>query len=301
MGSSSAVRYPLSAVRCPLSLRRSLLGAFVVAILAVASLARVARADPLPYVSFSKAAWSAKENAGSVTITLTLSAASASPVTVNWATSDVTATGGGSQADYAPASGSVTFAPGQVTKDLPPITINDDAVYEGDETFKVTLTGASGATLGPNPGLEDPPHATVTIEDDELMPTVRFDRVSYQANEDEGYARIDVILTGESASTVTVGYSSADGTATSTGLAPDYVAVPANSTLAFAPGETRKAITVEIVLDSLPEGDERFFMALNAPSGAILGSPSTATVTISDYSSSIQVTATASDPTPAIT
>ena len=106
MGSSSAVR-------CPLALRRSLFGAFILAILAVASLPRPASADPLPYVGFAQPMWEIPENGGSVTLTITLSAPSAMPVSVDWSTVDGSATSAGDNPNYVTASGTATFAPGQ--------------------------------------------------------------------------------------------------------------------------------------------------------------------------------------------
>ena len=53
-------------------------------------------------------------------------------------------------------------------------------------------------------------------------------------------------------------------------------------TVQFAAGETSKTVSVFIVDDAYLEGAETFSVDLNSPSGAVLGSPSTATVTITD-------------------
>ncbi len=53
-------------------------------------------------------------------------------------------------------------------------------------------------------------------------------------------------------------------------------------TLQFAPGETSKSFSVAIVDDSYAEGNETFRVSLSNPSGATLGAPVTATVTIID-------------------
>jgi hypothetical protein len=50
----------------------------------------------------------------------------------------------------------------------------------------------------------------------------------------------------------------------------------------FAAGETSKTISIPIVDDSYAEGAESFTITLSSPSGATLGSPAAATVTISD-------------------
>src|SRR5207248_9779287 len=54
------------------------------------------------------------------------------------------------------------------------------------------------------------------------------------------------------------------------------------ATVKFATGETSKTISVFIIDDSYLEGPETFSVNLSNPSGASLGTPSTATVTISD-------------------
>src|SRR5207253_1016041 len=53
-------------------------------------------------------------------------------------------------------------------------------------------------------------------------------------------------------------------------------------TLQFAAGETSKTINIPIIDDALVEGDETFQLVLSNPTGVILSTPATATVTIHD-------------------
>ena len=53
-------------------------------------------------------------------------------------------------------------------------------------------------------------------------------------------------------------------------------------TIQFAAGETSRTVSVFIIDDSYLEGPETFNLSLSNPSGAALGSPATATVTITD-------------------
>jgi hypothetical protein len=81
--------------------------------------------------------------------TVTLSAASASAVTVDYATADVSATAG---SDYVAASGTLTFAAGETSKTIP-VTVNGDTAAEPGESFNVNLFGASGAVIADAQGL----------------------------------------------------------------------------------------------------------------------------------------------------
>lgn len=87
-----------------------------------------------------------------------LTAALGVPVTVNYATANVTATAG---SDYASQAGTLTFAPGQGTQFIT-IAVNGDAVAEGDETYTVTLSNSSS----PSAGLIDAVATGTIINDD---------------------------------------------------------------------------------------------------------------------------------------
>ena len=77
-------------------------------------------------------------------------------VKVNYATSDETAHAG---SDYTATSGTLIFPAGGADTQTISVPITNDHVREPDKTFKVTLTPASGATLGAQKT------ATVTILD----------------------------------------------------------------------------------------------------------------------------------------
>lgn len=93
-----------------------------------------------------------------------------------------------------------------------------------------------------------------------------------------GPAVLTVNRTNGSAGTVSVGYSTINGTAAS---GSDYTGV--SGTVSFAAGEVSKTIRVNILNDSTVEPNETFQVVLSSPTGsASLGSPSQATVTIVD-------------------
>ena len=75
---------------------------------------------------------------------VTLDPAASDTVTVDYATSDGTATAG---EDYTATSGTLTFTAGETTKTIS-VPITDDAEDDGGETLTLTLSNASGADLG---------------------------------------------------------------------------------------------------------------------------------------------------------
>jgi hypothetical protein len=96
---------------------------------------------------------------GSTPATFTVSllgGTSAHAVTVNYTTANGTAT---SPSDYAATSGTVTFAPGEVSKTVT-VQVAGDAVDEADETFAVNLSAPAGAGIVDGTG-------TGTILDDD--------------------------------------------------------------------------------------------------------------------------------------
>src|SRR5262249_49953124 len=96
-------------------------------------------------LQFSTSGYSVNENQGTVTITVTRTGGSNVPASVNFATSNGTATAG---SDYPATSGTLTFGVGETSKTFTVSIINDTAV-ENPETVNLTLSNPTGgATLG---------------------------------------------------------------------------------------------------------------------------------------------------------
>lgn len=117
-----------------------------------------------PVVSIANAAV-AEGNSGTrnLAFTVSLSKASATAVSVNYATSNGTATAG---QDYTAGSGTVTFAPGVLSQQVN-IAVTGDTTVESNETLTVTLSAPSGATLATAPATSI---ATGTITNDDATP-----------------------------------------------------------------------------------------------------------------------------------
>jgi hypothetical protein len=120
---------------------------------------------PPPTVAFSSATSSGSEATSPASLEVVLSAVSAQTVTVDYSVTGGTADGGG--VDYTLAAGSLTFSPGETTKNIS-LTVNDDSLDEADETVIVTLSNPTNATLRENTS------HTYTINDNDLLPSVEF-------------------------------------------------------------------------------------------------------------------------------
>jgi chitinase len=190
---------------------------------------------------------------------VTLSKASAVPVTLAYATQAGTATAG---SDFLAASGTVTFAPGETSKAIA-VQVIGDTLFEPIESFTLVLSSAVGATLAKATGL-----ATIRNDDPALVtpPAATIADVSLtEGDSGQKLATFVVALSKAAAGPVTIGYATQDGTAVA---GSDYLAT--SGTLAFAAGETSKSVTVSILGDTTVEGDEAFRLALSSPVGATL-------------------------------
>ncbi len=113
--------------------------------------------NPVPFLSIANT--SVTEGSGgtnTVSITVTLSAASGKTITVDLATADGTGRAG---SDYTATSGTVTFLPGETTKTIA-VTIGTDSSFELDETFTLRLSSPVNAAVSTAA-------ATVTIVNDD--------------------------------------------------------------------------------------------------------------------------------------
>ena len=194
-----------------------------------------------------------------------LSPASEQTVTVSYRTVGGTAAAG---QDFDAASGTLTFAPGNTRQSIA-VPTRDDALDEPDETFLVTLSNPSGATL------EDGSATGTIIDDDVPVPPPTLSIADATVVEGET-ARFAVGLSRASEQTVTVSYRTAGGTAAA---GRDFDA--ASGTLTFGPRTTQQVIAVPTREDKLDEPDETFLVTLSNPSGATI-QDGTATGTIAD-------------------
>ena len=190
------------------------------------------------------------ESNQNISVTVTRTGDVSASTTVGYATSDGTATAG---SDYTAVSGTLTFAPGETSKTVTVPLLNDN-VYEGNETFNVTLSNPSGGA-----SLVFPMTAAVTIYDDESQPYILNGSVTaMEPRVGTTLAVFTLTLTNASTQTVTVDYATANGTAIA---GSDYAAK--SGTITFNPYETVKTVAITVNADNVAEGDETFFLNLS--------------------------------------
>jgi endoglucanase len=119
---------------------------------------KVAELQPLMF-DFGSEGSSTMDGITNAVFTVELSTASITPVTVAYKTVAGTASG----SDFTPVTGTLTFAPGE-TKKTVTVKVAGDALQEANETFQLSLSSPSGATLAKT-------SAIATIVNDDGGPT----------------------------------------------------------------------------------------------------------------------------------
>jgi hypothetical protein len=215
------------------------------------------------------------------TITVSLSGTSIQTITADFATAEGSAVSTGTLstggADFLSSSGTVTFAPGETTKEIS-ITINGDMVYEPDETLNLSLFNIQNAKIG---NLVN----TLTITNDDPIPILSINNVSQsEGNTSSTPFVFTVTASGASSQPFTFSYSTRDGTAKSYPYAPDSFGATkpyallynpgkqdynaTNGALSFEAGETTKTITVNVIGNTIFEPNKIFYVDIVSANGA---------------------------------
>jgi solute carrier family 8 (sodium/calcium exchanger) len=194
-------------------------------------------------VSFSTSEYAAEENKGRIELQVVRSNKLDSRVVVSYSTSDGSALSG---EDYIHAFGEMTFEPGEATKAVS-IVLIDDSKYEPDENFFVTLRK-------PKPGRKDnetDPYefgaheiACVTILNDDEPGHFGFAHTVCSCQESDGLVEVQVVRSHGCDGDVTIRYETRDGSARA---GSEYEARAGE--LAFVSGETMKTIKVLLIDD----------------------------------------------------
>ena len=197
-----------------------------------------------------------------LTFTVTLSEPAGEPVTVSYSTANGTATAAG--ADYTPTVGTLTFAAGETVKTVN-VAVTGDTMVELDEQFTLNLSAPVNAVIGDGVGV-----ATIVNDDVDTAPSTPpavsiADLTVAEGDGEHSHFMFTVTLDKASDETVTVQYSTSDGTAIA---GVDYTAT--TGTVTFAPGVTTQLVHVDVIGDAAAESNETFTVTLSSPVGATL-------------------------------
>ncbi|MEA9581291.1 putative Ig domain-containing protein [Xanthomonas nasturtii] len=196
-------------------------------------------------------------NAGTTNATFTVSLsqpAGAGGVSFDIATADGTATAG---VDYSASSLTGQTIPAGSSSYTFTVLVNGDTLSEPNETFFVNVSNVAGAAVSDAQGQG-------TIVNDDALPALSIDDVSVnEGNSGTTTLTFTVSLSAASGQTVSVNYSTADGTAIA---GSDYVA--RSGTLTFAPGVTAQGVAVTVNGDNAVEPNETLTVGLSSASNA---------------------------------
>ena len=223
--------------------------------------------SPSPAVSISDVVKS-EGNTGSTTFdfTATLSTSSTQSVSVNYATQNGTAIAGGSVPfDYTSRTGTLTFLPGQTSRNVS-VIVRGDLYSETDDTFFVNLSNATGgASIAKAQGV-----GTITNDDGSVAPALTVaDAHIAEGNSGTKSLIFTFTLNKPSETPINVNYATGYGNATAGNMAPaDYSA--RSGVLTFAPNQTSRTVAITIYGDTRVEQYENFNLNLSNVQGATM-------------------------------
>ena len=199
-----------------------------------------------PTIQFGATSYTFAESAGFATITVQRLSDLTTTVSVDYATTDGTATNG---LKYTAVSGTLAFGTSETNKVIA-VPILNEGLVEGTKTFRVSLSNPTGGGV-----LGTRTNATVRIIDNDVG--IQFQFATNSVAEDTGAVVIGVVRGDDGVLPVTVDFATTDLTATN-GL--DYTGT--TNTLSFASAERLKLISVPILNNSLKEPNRVFRLTL---------------------------------------
>ena len=174
--------------------------------------------------------------------------------------------------DYASTSGILKFAPHETSK-IFSIPITDDTLDEEKETVRLVLSDPTGGAI-----LGATSTATLTIVDDDPPPSLSVDDVAIkEGNTGASNAMLTIRLSAPSGRLVSVYFMTVNERAVSP---EDYTA--RTGALSFSPGQTSKAIAIQIKGDLAVETDETFKLVLSRSRYASISRPQAVVTILND-------------------
>jgi uncharacterized delta-60 repeat protein len=232
------------------------------------------------HVGFVSATFATNENSGTAIITINRLGGSTGTLIVTNITSDGSAKNG---VNYLGSTNKLLWNNGDATPRTISIPVMDDGIVTSNLTVNLRLTNATinGSFSANLLGYSQFTNATLFINNVDSAGTVQFGSPIYSVKKYGGFALIPVVRTGGTVGTVSVQFTTADGTAFA---GANYAAT--NGVLTFANGEVGKFFAVPIIDNGISNGPVFLNLMLsNAAPGYALGSPSNAVLNIIDTGS----------------
>ena len=192
---------------------------------------------------------------GAVAVTVALSGPTSQDVTVDFATADGTAVSG---TDYTGIPTTTITIPAGEPSAVVNVPLINDNIIEADKSFTVSISNVNHAIP------MAPTSATVTILDDDALPTVQFGAANYNVDETESSVTVEIIANPISASDMLVDVVNSGGTATN-GVDYSFTDI---KPLTITNGTALITVTVPLTDDQLAEGDETIELMLQNLQGA---------------------------------
>ncbi|MEI6085282.1 MAG: Calx-beta domain-containing protein [Verrucomicrobiota bacterium] len=206
-------------------------------------------------VNFAASSSSGSETNPTVDLLVRLTASSVNTVTVDYAFSSGSATGGG--VDFNLAPGTLTFLPGNNSNYIT-VAILDDVRPEANETLTIQLSNPINAAIGTTNA-----HTYTIIDNDyPALPSANFLTTASTNSEAAGAVAVLVALDNIATNTVTVSI--------------------AGQAITFAPGETTHSFTTNLVNNNIPELTRTITLTITGAVNAVIGAPATHLMTVLD-------------------
>lgn len=211
------------------------------------------------------------------TVTVSLSEPTTTTTTVHYQTQDFRTCLMGR--DYQPTNGIVTFAPGETAKNFTVYVIGDKIV-ERDESFKVVLSDAQGASIAN-------PLGTVTIQSDDLPLATIHDVLGIEGQTVSVPVTLDRLSTFPVAVKFTLLPDSAVALTSKIdaygvfSYSGDYH-IPISYVVTFQPNQSTKLVPIALFDDTTSERIESFKIRLTEATNARLATDTEASITIQD-------------------
>ena len=237
--------------------------------------------DAVPAVEFSTPTQTVNETDGIISVLISLDAISGQTITVPVTLAATSTATYGASEDHLFSNTSLEFLAGEVSKSVT-FAINDDALYESDETIILYLGAPTNATIGTNAS------HSITVVSDEAMPTMSFS-ISAPASFENSADTFSATITLSHSSEVTVSASLdfSQGMAT-LGLDFDFSTID----LTFTSGATTQTVTFTLTNDDGFELDETVVISATDLINATLDTTQTFTILNDDPMPTLTITAT---------